>query len=118
MRYISKADNQRSGPHRRVEDILTKMPISFMSEEQFPPYTVDIYLPEWHLGIEIDGPLHSKSKDAVRDEYLEKYYYLPILRIDAKLWIKEADIVKKITRFIEEMSEDAQDRKRLCQTRL
>lgn len=111
MRYVILGETQRSGPHRRVEKILDKMGISYISEYPFPPYTVDVYLPEWRLCIEIDGPLHSKAKDKVRDNYLEAWYLLPVLRISAKIWQSSKKIEEQITVFIEEQCESTDDRK-------
>lgn len=112
MIYVTNRDNrERSGPHRRVEQILDKMGISYISEYSFPPYTVDVYLPEWRLGCEIDGPLHSKAKDKVRDSYLAAWYFLPVLRISAKIWQSSKKIEEQIIAFIEEQAESADDRK-------
>ena len=112
MIYVTNRDNsQRSGPHRRVEKILDEMGVSYLSEYPFPPYIVDIYLPEWRLGVEIDGPLHNKAKDKVRDNYLDAWYQVPILRISAKVWQKSKSIEEQITAFIELHAESADDRK-------
>lgn len=112
MIYVTNRDNQqRSGPHRRVEQILDKMGVSYLSEYPFPPYVVDIYLPEWRLAIEVDGPLHSKTKDVVRDGYLAAWYRVPTLRISAKIWQNTKTIESKILTFIEEQSESTDDRK-------
>lgn len=112
MIYVTNRDNiSRSGPHRRVEQILDKIGISYISEHPFPPYTVDIYLPEWRIACEIDGPLHSKAKDKVRDNYLEAWYLLPVLRISAKVWQNSNKIEKQILAFIEQYAESSDDRK-------
>ena len=112
MIYVTNRDNaSRSGPHRRVEQILDKMGISYTSEYPLPPYTVDIYLHDWRLGIEIDGPLHSKAKDKVRDNYLDAWYQVPILRLDAKRWHKSKNIEEQILAFIELHAESTDDRK-------
>lgn len=112
MRYVTNNDNaQRSGPHKRVEKILDKMGISYMSEHPLPPYTVDIWLPEFYAAIEVDGPLHSKAKDEVRDGYLELYYRVPTLRLTAKVWQKTKHIEDQIVSFIEEQAYTAGDRK-------
>lgn len=112
MRYVTNRDNaQRSGPHRRVEKLLDKIGISYMSEHPFLPYTVDIYLPEFYAAVEIDGPLHSKTKDHVRDQFLDAYYHLPVLRLEANIWDSSKAIQDKIIAFIEEHAYTAADRK-------
>ena len=49
-------------------------------EEDFPPYVVDIYISDLHLGIELDGPHHFKKRDQRRDEELLRDYGLVIWR--------------------------------------
>jgi|TARA_R110000744_G_scaffold247327_6_gene363824 very-short-patch-repair endonuclease len=49
-------------------------------EEDFPPYVVDIYISDLHLGIELDGPHHFKKRDQRRDEVLFRDYGLVIWR--------------------------------------
>lgn len=102
---------KRSGAARRVESILDKMDISYESEQEFPPYAVDIYLPEWHVAIEVDGPFHTKSKDLVRDKYLEKFYKLPVRRLNSTRWQQKGKIKQLITQFIELHCEDVATRK-------
>ena len=58
--------------------------LGIILEEDFPPYIVDIYIPDLHLGIELDGPFHMKKKDRNRDEYLRVEYNLPIWRFTNK----------------------------------
>lgn len=105
-------DNQkRSGPARRVESILDEMDISYEPEQEFPPYAVDIYLTEWHVAIEVDGPFHTKPKDRVRDRYLEKWYALPVRRLNSTRWQQKGKIKQLITDFIELHAETAAERK-------
>jgi very-short-patch-repair endonuclease len=105
-------DNKfRSKPHRRIESILEEMNINFDSEKPFPPYSVDIYLPEWHLGIEADGPYHSKNKDKGRDTWLNERFGLILLRIDVKIWHNKRYIQDKIIEFIENNSDSLTERK-------
>lgn len=115
------SDNQyRSGPHRKVEDVLKKLQVLFTSEhEEFIPYRVDIYLPDWHAAIEIDGPSHSPNKDAVRDKWLLERYYLPTLHIKTKgPWSLFSKLEKQIVEFLEQNQEDVEERKRLWRTML
>ena len=77
-------ERERTGPHRRVEKILDEMGVSYISEYMaFAPYKVDIYLPEFHAVIEIDGMGHSRRLDRDRDLYIENVYHAPTLRINA-----------------------------------
>lgn len=79
------------------------MQLNYESERPFLPYCVDIYLPEWHLAIEVDGPHHSKKKDEVRDGFLRAYFGLAVRRMNvAKIWWPKAKIEEEVIRFIEE----------------
>jgi very-short-patch-repair endonuclease len=49
-------------------------------EEDFPPYVVDVYISDLHLGIELDGPHHFKKRDQKRDEELFRDHELIIWR--------------------------------------
>lgn len=120
MKFVKAADNkQRSGPHRRVEKILDKQLglSNYLSEQPFPPYTVDIYFPEWHVAIEVDGPLHSDKKDKIRDQYLETFYGLKIMRIDVAVWHSDIAIRTEILEWLEWNCEDVDARKHLWSTR-
>lgn len=111
LKFNDATPSQRSGPHRRVEKILDGMDINYSSEEGFPPYTLDIYLPEWHLAIEVDGPAHSVKKDEVRDRWFLEFHGIPTLRLDATLWFRTATIEAKIIAFIEEHADTVEERK-------
>lgn len=111
MRFLSPGDSWRSKAHRHIEDILLEMNINFESEVVYHPYRLDIYIPEWHVAIEVDGPMHSPKKDFARDNALEISYALPVLHIKTKLGLRKADIVKMITEFFELQADSAEDRK-------
>lgn len=103
-------NSERSGIHRQAEAWLRKCGLDFESERSFPPYRVDIYLPEWHIAVEIDGPWHSRSSDAKRDAYLLETYGLPILRYGYKdMYVNR--FTDAVVAFIERHSEDVQERK-------
>lgn len=109
LRIISSDNTERSHPHRRVESWLNERYISYMSEEPFPPYRVDIYLPEWRLAIEVDGPYHSAKHDEKRDAFLQERYGLLVLRLSYQ--IKKEAGMASIIEFIEANAESADIRK-------
>lgn len=75
-------------PHKRALAILDQHRISYEVEKQFGTKYVDIYLPDFGVAIEIDGPFHNKRRDAQRDAYLFEQYGLRIVRIQVKTgWI-------------------------------
>lgn len=78
-------NTRRSHPHRRVEKVLDKMRINYESEwEEFQPYSLDVWIPEFWCAVEIDGPTHSKRKDALRDEALLAGHGVEVLHLDAE----------------------------------
>ena len=53
-------------------------------ELDYPPYRVDVYVPQFHVALEADGPLHrgraTMRKDVERDDFLRRRYQLPVIR--------------------------------------
>ncbi len=80
-------DNQLTvltDPHRKVMDALEKMGVGLMEEVDFPPYRADLYLPDYHVIVEIDGPLHNTRRDLKRDVELRNEYGLMTFRISSR----------------------------------
>ena len=111
MSITSQDETARSQPHRRIERILNRMSIMYESEYPFPPYSVDIYLGEWHLGVEVDGPAHSPAKDARRDDVLREKYFLPVMHLKTSEALTVAEIMEQIEEFIKQYAETAEQRK-------
>lgn len=53
-------------------------------EWQVGDYSLDIYLPELKLGIEIDGHTHSRKRDAKRDANIKRRYGIEVVRLKNK----------------------------------
>lgn len=102
-------NGERSGPHRRLERWLAAEGITFESEREFPPYRVDIYLTEWHLAIEVDGPYHLVKRDRLRAKQLEEMYQMPTLRLNHNL--SRGPAIAKVKAFIEAHAESVDQRK-------
>ena len=85
--------------HKRVMNSLEAKGIECMEEVPFPPYTVDIYVPAFHIAVEVDGPQHSEKKDTKRDNYLLWTYKLWIFRISDKDF--NANALKFYTELVE-----------------
>ncbi|HEC64466.1 MAG TPA: hypothetical protein ENI23_04150 [bacterium] len=83
-------------PHKDILTYLENRGVELIEECPFPPYNIDLFLPDFHAGIEIDGPQHEKKRDEERDEELLKVYELPIFRI-------KAEHVKFLERWEEEL---------------
>jgi len=68
-------------------------------------YSVDLYLPEHHIGIEYDGPLHhlTHQEDAVRCANITKAG-LPLLHVtSAEVKVAKSNpkaLVKKVAAFV------------------
>ena len=71
-------------PHLRLIEALEHLDVEIVVEGEFPPYSVDCYLPDYHIAVEADGPSHSPIKDADRDARLMVEYALPVFRISSE----------------------------------
>lgn len=80
--------------------VLEQKGYELMEEVEFPPYRVDIYLPEYHVAIEVDGPQHSEKEMKKRDERLYEDYNLIIYHVPVgipnSLWLP------KITKWLDQ----------------
>lgn len=102
MRLVSSDNSYRSKPHRKVEKILEHMGLAYESEVEFPPYRCDIYMSEFLLGIEIDGPYgHAKQHDIDRDKNLFDRYGLVLLRLKVKDGLQPDKVENLILEFID-----------------
>lgn len=107
-------ETTRSGFHRFVETRLGPdfLHQNFVSEcTDFPPYQLDIYLPEWHACVEVDGPYHLSKKDIERDAYLWEHYRISTYRINAKNGLRHDEVIEQLTAAIEDASLTAASRK-------
>ena len=75
--------------HMRVIRWLERDGYRLLEEVQFPPYTVDIYIPVYHAAVEVDGPQHEARADRVRDDVLWDTYQLPVLHVPIILKVRE-----------------------------
>lgn len=91
--------------HKKVSKRIERLGISVRDEVPFPPYTVDIYLDEYHAAVEVDGPHHNAKKDDLRDYKLWQEYRLYTLRIDMGEAKKASHVKKIVMEFIEEIEE-------------
>lgn len=70
--------------HKRIMNALESFGIGVIEELDFPPYRVDLYLPDYHVIIEVDGPLHNRRQDQKRDKNLYDEYKLYTFRISTR----------------------------------
>ncbi len=111
--------------HKRLHSLVVDCGLDVDDEVEFPPYTVDIYVPELHVAIEYDGPKHDqraqKLRDQKRDRELWETYALPVLRINhAEMGTipktdyytnSEVLLMSKINKWLVENSTDVDDRR-------
>jgi len=72
-----------SRPHKRAIEKMEELNLRFEVEYPLDPYTIDIYLVDAKIAIEIDSVYwHNKNRDRVRDRYLLLYYGVSTIRID------------------------------------
>ena len=88
--------------HRKVSKRIERLGISVGDEVPFPPYTVDIYLDEYHVAVEVDGPHHREKKDRARDASLWDRYRLYVLHIPTGEAKKASHVKKIVLEFISE----------------
>ena len=83
---MRSAPRKKDTPHQyMMASWIKEAGFGSMLEEDFPPYVVDIYIPDLQLGIELDGPIgHFKKRDRERDEYLFSEYDIVIWRYQNK----------------------------------
>jgi very-short-patch-repair endonuclease len=86
---------------------------SIMEEFPIPPYAIDIWLPEWHLAVEVDGPGHSyhAARDRRRDERLLARG-VPTLRLPVQQCTRQ-EVISRVANFVERHAETAAERRAL-----
>lgn len=67
--------------HRKIARWLSERGVSYMEEYPAGPYTLDLYLGEQKLAVEIDGPGHNGRKDAERDKLILDWFEIRTVRI-------------------------------------
>lgn len=108
---MNHQENERTHWHRKAEYWISELGIQYQSEIPFPPYQVDIYIPDCHVAIEIDGPFHMRKHDERRDEELMTIYGLPVIRISSKKGIKREQFRVSLVAGLERWGATAKERK-------
>lgn len=106
-------ETQRTAPHRKLERILDDMGISYLSEFPFLEYSLDIYLPEFHLAIEVDGSQHARfsKRDRFRDRRCrEQGVYTHRIRVEH---LTEDRVREEVEKFLAYQAPSTEERKEL-----
>ena len=93
--------------HQKAIKKLEKLGYQVMEEVRFPPYVVDIYIPDLHIGVEVDGPHHVEKRDIKRDNVLYEEYNLPIIRLNQKESTNSALIKRTMKEAVKLFQESA-----------
>lgn len=107
-----------SRPHQEFcLKVLERLQIGYKMEEPMGPYSLDCYLPEWHICIEVDGPNHTPRGDAKRDGILLEHYGVPVLHVSIdRLRIADRPrLLLDVIDFIELWADSATERRRKWQ---
>lgn len=86
--------NPLNNYHADVCRWLTEAGIAYTTEYPVGQWSLDIYIVEANLGIEIDGPQHSPRKDAERDQKIFEESGISITRI--KVGMRKDKCMEKI----------------------
>lgn len=102
-----------------VEKWLLDERISFTREEPCLSYSLDFYLPEWHLCIEVDGPYihHIASKNMRRDAKVRGRGVVTLRLTSTDVASKPDDCKARIREFIEHWAGSTKERKELRNAR-
>ena len=106
-----------SAAHKKVIKQLEKWGIQLMEEVDFPPYRADIYIPDVHVVVEVDGPHHSKKANEKRDTELLEQYLLHTFRIKTKDVKHFERWAPELFTFLNEYVWTAAERKEECKPR-
>jgi hypothetical protein len=114
---LSKAgttSKSQTGLHLKVKSIIQAA--GFVYEEEYhvfrTTYSLDFYLPEFHVGIEADGPYHKREYDKIRDKVIEERSGIVIRRI-SESDLRDHDMatmVQGLVEFCEEQFSTMADR--------
>lgn len=92
-------ESYRSAPHRRLERWLDEMGLTYDSEVDVLNYTMDIYMPEYHLAIEVDGPYHGVKREQARDWQIYNASGIVTIRLKGFQVEHRATIIRAIERW-------------------
>lgn len=108
-------------PQVKINDMLSGMGIKYRNEEPFKYYSIDNYLPEYNLAIEVMGDFwhtnpmrydeirylqQSKvlSRDKAKKTYLKRYHNIKVLYLWEKDIMENIDMCKALTRVYVELA--------------
>ena len=82
----------------KLEKILKSMGFQTVLEYPVDQYKLDVFLPNYNIGFEYDGPFHWKKRDQKRDAQIKEKHDIMIMRVTD---VNDKDLKEKILHFIE-----------------
>lgn len=105
------SDPYRSAPAVKIAQWVRDYGLMADEEYSLPSgHRLDIYLPELHGGIEVNGPHHHRKHDAERAEGIFRDFAIPLL--DVPIGIAKEPFYCFLIEFIVEWTETASQRQR------
>jgi len=111
---VSESVTVVSDAHRDMMKQLARRGVEFREALPSPPYQVDIYVPAFHICIEVDGPQHGKRADDKRDERLLEVYLLPTFRVKANDVNRPSKWAPDLAAFLQKHAKTAAERWEPC----
>ena len=106
-----------SDAHLKAVKQLESRGIGVGIEAFFPPFSVDCYISEFHMGVEVDGPYHKmhRKRDKERDKILREEYGLIIFRVSVRdVNSKKSNWIDSFLTLAEQHLETVEERFELC----
>lgn len=117
MAYSPRA--AETGPHRQLAGILSDMGLSPWNEFPVGKYFLDIFIEEYWVAFEYDGPTHSglaaRRRDEARDAEIMRVAGIPVLRVNDALLSSRDELEASVTRFIDSHVDTLEERRELGQ---
>ena len=82
-KYSNDSKKSMTQAHQKLVYILELLGLEVEIEKPAGPYSLDCYVPKYHVGFEADGPFHMENRDKKRDDNLMVAFQLPVVRIQA-----------------------------------
>ena len=100
-----------------LADLLGEIGFDVEWQVKVGKYTLDLYLREFHLAFEADGPQHlqawHKRHDEARDKWLEQTMGIPTCRVSQEE-LKKGKATRKIIQFIDRYADSLMHRRSLA----
>lgn len=115
---MSEPVKEMSDLHRELIRLLQNWGIELMEEVSFPPYQVDIYVPEAHAAIEADGPQHNRRESMRRDVRLYDTYDLPVIHVLSELVTNQDALRSSLLAYLGVYAQTAKQRLERCKMKV